>query len=620
MAVRILVAIVFFHLSWLPAQVRGGDPVGDPRALRINEILASNRITPPADVENEFEDLIEIYNPLPDQFVLLKDLVLANAVSKDVSGNYHPVNGWKFTGGSLMPGSFISVFCDGEVETGSTSQPHVSFRLDQDGELIALFTATEELIDMIVFPWIPEGISYGRSPDGAGPSPALGADPSLGYFPAPTFKSGTICNPSTGGCTTAGNGTCGNIAPEVDFKPIRSLAGASAPYFAPHAPVFLLAKAWDENPGGVADVAVIFSVDGGDDVAIEMALDAEQMAALVLSDPLGPPGATKPDPNSSIWTASIPGQPEGSIVTFRFRATDTEGASSTDPKVLCPDGYVPPPDCHRPFRYKVSHGYMGPVMINEVCLSNFSVLRDTTDFRFESYIELYSSEDLDLSGMWLSTNPFRPADWALPDSGTWTLRWRFPPGSSMRAGEHLLVWCDDDESRTNPAMREYHTNFNLGLNDVDEDERTFEEEVFLFDTEANGSGLIDAFLFGRASVADVAFSRCPDGTRDAAWKPILLGSPKLPNLCDPKFLRGDPDVSTVIDLADVVTTLEYLFVGGAAPPCLAAADANDTDQVDIADPIYLLEFLFLGGPAPPAPFPDCGTDPISLGCRIPSCD
>ena len=38
-------------------------------------------------------------------------------------------------------------------------------------------------------------------------------------------------------------------------------------------------------------------------------------------------------------------------------------------------------------------------------------------------------------------------------------------------------------------------------------------------------------------------------------------------------------------------------------------DINDDNLIDVADPIYLLSFLFNAGAAPLAPFPDPGPDP-----------
>lgn len=86
-----------------------------------------------------------------------------------------------------------------------------------------------------------------------------------------------------------------------------------------------------------------------------------------------------------------------------------------------------------------------------------------------------------------------------------------------------------------------------------------------------------------------------------------------------RFVRGDANADGVINLTDAVTVLGYLFLGSAAPPCLDAADADDsgTNQPTLTDAVRILGWLFLGGLEPPPPTPsspsyapgDCGVDP-----------
>jgi hypothetical protein len=62
------------------------------------------------------------------------------------------------------------------------------------------------------------------------------------------------------------------------------------------------------------------------------------------------------------------------------------------------------------------------------------------------------------------------------------------------------------------------------------------------------------------------------------------------------------------DLSDSVSILNFLFLGGASPPCgdgsithpanLALLNANDDAAIDLSDAVYALNFLFLGGPRP----------------------
>lgn len=75
-----------------------------------------------------------------------------------------------------------------------------------------------------------------------------------------------------------------------------------------------------------------------------------------------------------------------------------------------------------------------------------------------------------------------------------------------------------------------------------------------------------------------------------------------------EFARADANNDDLVDIADPVFTLEYLFVAGPLPTCLDAADANNDGAVDISDAVFTLEFLFAGGAAPPFPYPGCGFD------------
>ncbi|MGH9361606.1 MAG: hypothetical protein ACRD2T_06785, partial [Thermoanaerobaculia bacterium] len=66
-----------------------------------------------------------------------------------------------------------------------------------------------------------------------------------------------------------------------------------------------------------------------------------------------------------------------------------------------------------------------------------------------------------------------------------------------------------------------------------------------------------------------------------------------------------------VDISDAIGTLASLFLDGALPRCLSAADANDDGLVDISDAVFLLADLFGAGEGTgiPAPGPfACGPD------------
>lgn len=88
---------------------------------------------------------------------------------------------------------------------------------------------------------------------------------------------------------------------------------------------------------------------------------------------------------------------------------------------------------------------------------------------------------------------------------------------------------------------------------------------------------------------------------------VIVLEPPFPRL----FVRGDADGTGKVDISDAVKILNYLFLGGDAPPCLDAADVNDKGKVDISSAVSLLSFLFTGGAQPAVPFPNKGLDPTA---------
>ena len=93
-----------------------------------------------------------------------------------------------------------------------------------------------------------------------------------------------------------------------------------------------------------------------------------------------------------------------------------------------------------------------------------------------------------------------------------------------------------------------------------------------------------------------------------------------------RFVRGDVNADSFVDLSDAVFLLQYLFFNGPEPSCLDAADTDDSARADVplfplgvSDAIRVLNWLFLDGPRPSPPSPsgqrfqtaDCGEDPRS---------
>ena len=72
---------------------------------------------------------------------------------------------------------------------------------------------------------------------------------------------------------------------------------------------------------------------------------------------------------------------------------------------------------------------------------------------------------------------------------------------------------------------------------------------------------------------------------------------------------GDANGDGVINSADIVYLINYLFKGGPAPDPLEVGDLNCDGVINSADVVYLINYLFKGGPPPCDPnddgIPDC---------------
>lgn len=320
-------------------------------------------------------------------------------------------------------------------------------------------------------------------------------------------------------------------------------------------------------------------------------------------------------------------------------------------------------ECRKPFTYLSGYSVRPELQgleITEVVASQTRILEDPTEAgkvcavdnpycSYDDLVELHNASDrrIDLSGLWLSDGRFNPR------------RWRFPEGSSIDPGEYLVIWLDGDGGRcpcpsstppdsvyclrvgnpagspqppcfwdcpdpTDPAKGAFHTNFSI---DADGD------QVYLFDTEGNGFGLV-SWVEWETLGRDCSLAKIANGSGPPCWIETCLdgaGAPPTPGSAnlgecpdtEPLFVRGDANSDCGVDITDAVFILNYLFLGGTHPECEDAADTNDTGTLDISDGIFLLTYLFLGGDPPPYPGPSVpGRDvtPDALAeCVPPKC-
>ncbi len=64
---------------------------------------------------------------------------------------------------------------------------------------------------------------------------------------------------------------------------------------------------------------------------------------------------------------------------------------------------------------------------------------------------------------------------------------------------------------------------------------------------------------------------------------------------------GDVNGDGVVNSADVVYLINYLFIGGPAPEPLEEGDVNCDSTINVVDVVYLINYLFIGGPPPCQP-------------------
>ena len=136
--------------------------------------------------------------------------------------------------------------------------------------------------------------------------------------------------------------------------------------------------------------------------------------------------------------------------------------------------------------------------INEVQSSNATCIADEQGL-YPDWIEIVNigSGTIDLSGYGLSDDVDKP------------MRWLFPEGASLGAGERLIVFADGSNNLTADIP---HTNFSISSGG---------ETLSLYDADG---GLLDRVTLPELA-ADTSYARSPDGTGEFA----VEGSP-TPNM------------------------------------------------------------------------------------------
>lgn len=351
--------------------------------------------------------------------------------------------GFAITTGLTIPaGGFIVFYADNDPSQGPL---HTNFGLSANGESVILYnTTTKQIIDRIDYPALETDQSYGRNPDG---------DTTLGILPAPSPLASNAVNPPR-------------------------LSNLSKPsYPAPvAAPVAVSVTVTDT--GTVVGVTLYYSTS----------VAGEQSVAMV---PAG----------DSIYQADIPGQADGTFVTYYAKATDNDGETARTP--------LP----GRERRYLT--GYVAPaILINEFVVENGSQHVDPDEpAETPDWIELYNPGlvAVSLDGLSLTDDKDLPQRFVLPN------------GLTLGAGARMMFLADDDKGQNTIRGNQppLHLPFNLSKSSA---------YVGLFGGE--GSVRIDYYDINDPTPFGLV-ARIPDG---GSWSMSVCPSFNTPNTaCDSRL-------------------------------------------------------------------------------------
>ena len=89
---------------------------------------------------------------------------------------------------------------------------------------------------------------------------------------------------------------------------------------------------------------------------------------------------------------------------------------------------------------------------------------------------------------------------------------------------------------------------------------------------------------------------------------LLVGATGTPSVWSADFIRGDVNQDGRVSISDAVYLKYWMFGGAVEPPCLEAANIDDSETINLCDELYTLTGPVRSIP-PSSPFPEPGPDP-----------
>jgi hypothetical protein len=144
-----------FFLALFLCTLLSAFPVADATScpIVINEFMADNKSTIISDQGN-YGDWIELYNTA-DYDVDISGMFLTDNLT-----TYR----WQIPSNvTIQAHGYLLIWADGNFRVGEL---HTNFKLDEDGETIALYSTDGSLVDSVEFDEQVEDVSFGRTVDG----------------------------------------------------------------------------------------------------------------------------------------------------------------------------------------------------------------------------------------------------------------------------------------------------------------------------------------------------------------------------------------------------------------------------------------------------------------------
>lgn len=233
-----------------------------------------------------------------------------------------------------------------------------------------------------------------------------------------------------------------------------------------------------KNPGPNDSIKVIISAFGNNGISdIKIQFHPGLLTVIYFYDMKYSPVAntTKVDEYDR-WVGVIPPLGKGGIGKFKIDIKDTKNNSISYPRA----NFV---------SLKASeYDYTNKVLINEFLADNVKTIKDpanTSKDEYDDWLELYNPNQIEipLTGMYLT------------DDNSKLTKWQFSQNNlTIKPGEHLLIWCDEQESQAG-----LHTNFKLSKGG---------EYIALVGTD--GKTIVDEISFG-PQATDISYGRTPSG-------------------------------------------------------------------------------------------------------------